>query len=121
MLLVIRNNNIWFIYGIYLWFKCGDLERFPKKRSLAFYLFSSTRLINSIKHELSGKIHYVILHVTSSAHILLTRQTSNTPSRLHGCAGWSTSLLFACNKVGLSTDRDSNINDHRIGVFYNYT
>ena len=36
---------------------------YSRKASLAFYFFSPTRLINSIKHEHSGKIPYVYFYV----------------------------------------------------------
>ena len=41
---------------------------FVSLASLAFYLFSSTRLINSIKHEHSCKILYITSNLTTSIY-----------------------------------------------------
>ena len=45
--------------------------------SLAFYLFSPTRLINSVKHEHSCKVLYVINNVMATRYKTLSAGTSN--------------------------------------------
>ena len=51
--------------------------------------------------------HIIIVSVTCTACILITRQTNKAHIRLHICASWCTPLLFACKKVRLPTDRVS--------------
>ena len=45
-----------------------------------------------------------ILHRTSLTNILSRKLITKTLIRMRECAGWSAHLLFACNKIRVSSD-----------------